>query len=42
MQISRCHQDKRMVSNNLKRHFHHFNIKKVEHVQLTHIKMKED
>ena len=42
MQISRCRQDKTMVSDNFKRILHHFNMKKVEHVQLFHIKMKED
>ena len=42
MQISRCRQDKTMVSDNFKRNLHHFNMKKVEHVQLLHIKMKED
>ena len=42
MQISRCRQDKTMVSDNFKRNLHHFNMKKVEHVQLFHIKMKED
>ena len=31
-----------MVSNNSKRNLHHFNMKKVEHVQLFHIKMKEE
>ena len=31
-----------MVSDNFKRNLHHFNMKKVEHVQLFHIKMKED
>ena len=42
MQISRCRQDKTMVSDNFKKKRHHFNMKKVEHVQLFHIKMKED
>ena len=43
MQISRCRQDKTMVSDNFKsKNLHHFNMKKVEHVQLFHIKMKED
>ena len=42
MQISRCHQDKTIVSDNFKKILHHFNIKKVEHVQLFHIKMQED
>ena len=42
MQISRCRQDKTMVSDNFTRNLHHFNMKKVEHVQLFHIKMKED
>ena len=42
MQISRCLQDKTMVPDNFKRNLHHFNMKKVEHVQLFHIKMKED
>ena len=32
MQISRCHQDKTMVSDDFKRNLHHFNMKKVEHV----------
>ena len=40
MQISRCHQDKTMVSDNFKRNLHHFNMKKVEHVQLFYIKIK--
>ena len=42
MQISCCRKDKAMVSDNFKRNLHHFNMKKVEHVQLFHIKMKED
>ena len=42
MQISRCHQDKAMVSDNFKRNLYHFNMKEVEHIQLFHIKMKED
>ena len=42
MQISLCHQDKTMVSDNFNRNLHHFNMKKVEHVQLFCIKMKED
>ena len=42
MQISHCRQDKTMVSDDFKRNLHHFNMKKVEHVQLFHIKMKED
>ena len=42
MQISRCRQDKTIVSDNFKRNLRHSNIKKVEHVQLFHIKMKED
>ena len=41
MQISRCRQDKTMVFDNFKRNLH-FKMKKVEHVQLFHIKMKED
>ena len=41
MYISLCRQDKTMVSDNFKRNLH-FNMKKVEHVQLFHIKMKED
>ena len=42
MQISLCSQDKTMVFDNFKRNLHHFNMKKVEHVQLFHIKMKKD
>ena len=42
MQISRCRQNKTMVSDNFKRNLHHFNMKKVEHVQLFNIKMKQD
>ena len=42
MQFFRCRQDKTMVCVNFKRNLHHFNVKKVEHVQLFHIKMKED
>ena len=42
MQISCCRQDKTTVSDNFKRHLHHFNMKKVEHVQLFRIKMKKD
>ena len=42
MYISRCRKDKTMVSDNSKRNRHDFNMKKVEHVQLCHIKMKED
>ena len=43
MQISRCRQDKTtMVSDNFKRNLHYFKMNKVEHVQLFHIKMKED
>ena len=42
MQTSGCHQDKAIVSDNFKRNLHHFNVKKVEHNQLFHIKMKED
>ena len=42
MQISRCSEDKTKVSGNFKRNLHHFNMKKVEHVQLFHTKMKED
>ena len=42
MQISRLPPDKTIVSDNFKRNLHHFNMKKVEHVQLFHIKMKED
>ena len=41
MQISRCRQDKTIVSENFKRNLHHFNMKKVEHVRLFHIKMKD-
>ena len=40
MQISRCLLDEIIVSDNFKRN-HYFNMKKVEHVQLFHIKMKE-
>ena len=40
MQISRCRQDKTMVSDNFKRNLHHFNMKKVEHVQLFILKWK--
>ena len=52
MQISRCRQDKTVVSDNFKRNRHHFNMKKIqlfyikmkedEVVQLFHVKMKED
>ena len=42
MQISRCRQDKTIVSDSFKRNLHHFNMKKVDHVQLFHNKMKED
>ena len=42
MQISRCCQDKTMVSDNFKRNLYHFNMKNVEHVQLFRIKMEED
>ena len=42
MQISRCRQDKTVVSDNFKRNLHHFNMKKIELVQLFYIKMKED
>ena len=42
LQISRCRQDKTMVSDNFKTNLHHINTKKVEGVQLFHIKMKED
>ena len=41
MQISHCCQGKTMLSNNFRRNPHNFIIKKVEHVQLFHIKMKE-
>ena len=41
MHISRCRHDKTM-SDNFKINLHHFNIKKGEHVQFFHIKMKED
>ena len=42
MQIFHCRQDETMVSDNFKINLHHFDMKKVEHVQLFHIKMKED
>ena len=42
MNVSPCRQDKIMVSDNFKRNLHHFNMEIVEHVQLFHIKMKED
>ena len=42
MQISRCHQYKTMVYDGFKRNLNHFNMKKVEHVQLFHIKITED
>ena len=42
MHISHCHQEKTMVSDNFKRNLHHFDMKKVEHVQLFQIKTKED
>ena len=42
MQISPCCQDKTMVSDNFKRNLHDFNMKKVEQVQLFHVKVKED
>ena len=42
MKICRCCQGKTMVSDNFKRDLHHFDMKKVEHVQLLSIKMKED
>ena len=41
LQISPCCQNK-MVSDNFKRNPPHFSVKKVEHVQLFHIKIKED
>ena len=41
-QISRCRQGKTAVPDNFKRNLHHFNMKKVEHVQLFHIRTKED
>ena len=41
-QFSRCRHDKTMVYDNFKRNLHHFNMEKVEHVQLLDIKMKED
>ena len=41
MHISDCCQDETILPDNFKRNPHHFNIKKVEHVQLFHIKMKE-
>ena len=42
VQISRCRHGKTIVFDNFKRNLHHFNMKKVEHVQLFKIKMKED
>ena len=43
MQISRCcRQYKTMVYDGFKRNLNHFNMKKVEHVQLFHIKITED
>ena len=43
MQISRCPQNKTVVSDNFKRNLYYFNfMKKVEHDQLFHIKMKQD
>ena len=42
MQISRCRQDKATVSDSFKRNLRHFNMKKIEHVQLFLTKMKED
>ena len=39
-QTSCCCQDKTMVSDNFKRNLYHFNMRKVEHGQLFHIKMK--
>ena len=42
METSSCRQDKTMVSDNFKRNLCHFNMKKVEHVRLFHVKMKED
>ena len=42
MQISRRHQGKTMVFDNFKRNLHNFDMKKVEHVQIFHIKVKED
>ena len=39
--ISRCRQDQAIVSDNFKRNLHHFNMKKVKHVQFFHVKMKE-
>ena len=42
MLISSCLQDKAMVFDDFKRNLRHFNMKKVEHVQLFHMKMKED
>ena len=40
MQTSRCHHGKTMVFDNLKRNLRHFDVKKVEDVQLFNIKMK--
>ena len=42
VQISCCRHDKAMVPDNFKRNLYCFNMKEVEHVQLFHIKMKED
>ena len=42
MQVSRCHQDKKMLADNFNRNLHHFNMEKVEHFKLFHIKIKED
>ena len=42
MQLSCCRRDKTVMSANFKRNLHHFKMKKVEHVQLFQIKMKED
>ena len=42
MQISLCHHGKTTVLDNLKGNLRHFDVKKVEDVQLFSIKMKED
>ena len=41
MQISRCRQDKTVLSDNFKRNLHHFNMIKVEQAHLFDIKMKQ-
>ena len=42
MQISCFRQEKTMLPDNFKRNLHYFNMKKAEHVELFHIKIKDD